>query len=133
MPLDGQTVWLVIAAALLSGLLSTLIAIYFEFRRRTRQPKVDLLRSIIRLKSDLTSKESLGALNEVPITFYGHDEVEKAWTSLSRNAEKAGQLDLQEFIDLLRAMMKAVGRKSENISDADLIRTFKVADTQMKK
>lgn len=74
----GETI-IVILTALSSGLIATLITIYWQRRNQSKNEKVSIFTILMSKRYDIASEESVNALNMIDVVFYKSEKVRSAW------------------------------------------------------
>lgn len=79
---------LVIITALISGLLATIITIWWQRRTRIFSSKLRIFETLMAYRYMISSEESVKALNSIDIIFYKDKAVRDAYKDFLIEAEK---------------------------------------------
>ena len=119
-----DNVILVIVTALISGLLATLITLWWQQRAALRARKMKVFETLMAYRYMITAQESVNALNSIDVVFYKDKEVRRAFSDFLNEAGKKpefGPNTLDKHLKLLEEMSKALGMKDihwDNIKQA---------------
>lgn len=102
---------LVIMTALISGLLATLITIYWQKRAEKRRQKMKVFETLMAHRYMIHAEESVKAINSIDVVFYDDKEVRKALTAFMNEAAKKIEFNPNigdKHLKLLEEMAKAL-------------------------
>lgn len=102
---------LVIITALISGLLATLITIYWQKRAEKRRQKMKVFETLMAHRYMIHAEESVKAINSIDVVFYDDKEVRKALTAFMNEAAKKIEFNPNigdKHLKLLEEMAKAL-------------------------
>lgn len=107
---------LVIITALFSGVVATIVTIWWQKKNQARQAKERIFTILMSKRYDIASEESVDALNMIDVIFYSSEEVRTVWkefndaTNMPESPKKAEKI-LDKHLKLLEAMAKDIGYK----------------------
>lgn len=76
-----ENIILVIVTALISGLLATVVTIWWQRRSELRRKKMDIFETLMAYRYMISHQESVNALNSVDVVFYKDKAVRKAYAA----------------------------------------------------
>lgn len=109
-----DSIILVITTALISGLLATLITIWWQKRNATYKSKMKIFETLMSYRYMIVAEESVHALNSVDVVFYKDTSVRKAYSDFLNEADKKPELNpniADKHLKLLEEMAKALKLK----------------------
>ncbi len=107
---------LVIITALCSGLVATLVTIWWQAKHQKKIDKNNIFTILMSKRYEISAEESVEALNMIDVVFYKSDKVRKAWKDFN-DATNAPESDTknQNIIDkhlrLLEVIAEDIGYK----------------------
>ena len=116
---------LVIITALISGLLATILTIWWQSRTRIFSGKLRGFETLMAYRYMISSEESVKALNSIDIIFYKDRAVRKAYKDFLNEADKKPELNpniADKHLKLLEEMSKVL--KLGEIHWDDIKRTY---------
>ena len=116
---------LVIITALISGLLATILTIWWQSRTRIFSGKLRVFETLMAYRYMISSEESVKALNSIDIIFYKDRAVRKAYKDFLNEADKKPELNpniADKHLKLLEEMSKVL--KLGEIHWDDIKRTY---------
>ncbi len=116
---------LVIVTALISGLLATLVTIWWQGKNIKRNHKLQIFETMMAFRFMIHAEESVKAINSVDVVFYENTEVRKALASFMSEAAKNPDFNPQigdKHLKLLEEMAKAL--KLKNIHWDDIKQSY---------
>lgn len=123
-----SSIWVVIAASLLSGVLGALLSIIVYGRREKRRFKVDTLKRFAANRYDLKGDEFSRALNEIYVVFNQNRDVMNALQELhERTTAKRPSEDA--LVRLYKAMCTDVGVAFGDFNDSFFLTPFNTKAT----
>ena len=120
-----DNVVLVIITALISGLLATILTIWWQSRTRIFSGKLRVFETLMAYRYMISSEESVKALNSIDIIFYKDRAVRKAYKDFLNEADKKPELNpniADKHLKLLEEMSKVL--KLGEIHWDDIKRTY---------
>lgn len=113
----------IVSAAVLSGLVSTLITIFVQKKLVIKKEKDNIFQTLMSHRYLITDKENVEAINKVEVIFYKDSDVRKAWkdffnTSTSNPTDPSIIND--KYIKLISEIAKSLGYEKiewDNIKD----------------
>lgn len=102
---------LVIATALISGLLATVITIYWQRHTQIKQSKMRVFETLMAYRYMVISEESVKALNSIDVIFYKDNAVRTAYKDFLNEADKKLELNpniADKHLKLLEEMSKVL-------------------------
>lgn len=102
---------LVIITALISGLLATIITIWWQHRAQLFARKMRVFETLMAYRYMITAEESVKALNSVDIIFYKDKAVRQAYRDFLSEADKKPELNpniADKHLKLLEMMSKSL-------------------------
>lgn len=136
---------LVIITALISGLLATLITIWWQKQAAKRNSKMKIFETLMSYRYMITAKESVHALNSIDVVFYDDKDVRRAYSDFLNETDKKSEMNpniADKHLKLLEEMAKALNLKNihwddikhsyypnglrEKIQEEDLLRKFQI-------
>ena len=106
-----QEVVLVIASALISGLLATVITIYSQKKSRYYDRKMRVFETLMSYRYMIASEESVKALNSIDVIFYEDKAVRDAFKDFLNETDKKQELNPNiedKHLKLLEVMSQAL-------------------------
>lgn len=109
----GNTLLLIITA-LVSGLIATLVTIWWQSRVQKKNEKIKIFEILMAKRYEISAEESVDALNKIDVVFYDSDKVRKAWKDFGNAAksselQKNPQLISDKHLKLLEEISKDIG------------------------
>lgn len=105
---------LVIITALISGLLATVVTIWWQKRAEIHRAKLQIFQTLMSYRYAVASEESVKALNSIDVVFYADKSVRKAYADFLNEANKRPEFNpntADKHLKLLEEMSKALGLK----------------------
>lgn len=111
----GETILLIITA-LISGLVATVVTIWWQEKSQKKKEKVKIFEILMAKRYDIPSEESVEALNKIDVAFYNSKNVRKAWNDFCYAADapdiaQKSQLISDKHLKLLEEIAKDIGYK----------------------
>ena len=116
-----------IFAALISGLVATVITIWWQEISQKKKEKIKIFEVLMAKRYEISSEESVEALNKIDVVFYNSDNVRNAWKAFCDAANSSEltltqkpQLIMDKHLKLLEEIAKDIGYKKiqwDNIKD----------------
>lgn len=107
---------LVIVTALCSGLIATLVTIWWQSKHQKEIDKNRIFTILMSKRYEISAEESVEALNMIDVVFYRSDKVRKAWRDFN-DATKAPESDTKnqnikdKHLRLLEVIAEDIGYK----------------------
>ena len=111
---------LVITTALISGLLATLVTLWWQKRTATYNSKMKIFETLMSYRYMIVAEESVHALNSIDVIFYKDSTVRKAYADFLNEADKKPELDpniADKHLKLLEEMAKSLKLKNIHWDD----------------
>ncbi len=111
---------LVIITALISGLLATIVTIWWQRKAETRQRKMRIFETLMAYRYMISAQESVNALNSIDVVFYKDKDVRRAYADFLNETGKKPELNpnyADKHLKLLEEMSKALGLKEIHWDD----------------
>lgn len=111
---------LVISTALISGLLATLVTIWWQKRNATYKSKMKIFETLMSYRYMIVAEESVHALNSIDVIFYKDESVRRAYSDFLNEADKKPELDpniADKHLKLLEEMAKVLKLKDIHWDD----------------
>ena len=111
---------LIIVTSLISGLLATILTIYWQRKSENQRSKREIFEILMSYRYALHLKESVNALNKIDVIFYKDKKVLEAWKNFKNETLRAAQNlnnpnSIQDKqVKLLEEMANAIGYKKIN-------------------
>lgn len=83
-----NNVVLVVITALISGLLATIVTIWWQRRSEIRNKKMKVFETLMTYRYMISSQESVNALNSIDVVFYKDKNVRKAFSDFLNETDK---------------------------------------------
>lgn len=115
-----KDVILVIVTALISGMLATIVTLWWQRKTELRQKKMKVFETLMSFRYMISAQESVNALNSIDVVFYKDKRVRKAYTDFLNEAGKKPELDpnIQDrHLKLLEEMSISLGLKDIHWDD----------------
>lgn len=109
-----QEIILVVVTALISGLLATLLTIWWQRRNNIYNRKMRIFETIMATRFMVSSEESVRALNSIDVVFYKNKDVRVAYQNFLNETDKkppVPQSIEDKHLKLLEVMSKALKLK----------------------
>lgn len=106
-----ENIALVIITALISGLLATLVTIWWQRRAGIFASKMRIFETLMSYRYMISSEESVKALNSIDIIFYKDKMVRQAYKDFLNEANKRPELNPNiedKHLKLLEVMSKSL-------------------------
>ena len=106
-----ENIALVIITALISGLLATLLTIWWQRRAEIFASKMRIFETLMSYRYMISSEESVKALNSIDIVFYKDKMVREAYKDFLNEANKRPELNPNiedKHLKLLEVMSKSL-------------------------
>ena len=106
---------LVVVTALISGLLATLVTIWWQRRSVVYNRKLSTFETLMSYRYMISSEESVKALNSIDVIFYKDKDVRKAYSDFLNEARKKPDLNPStgdKHLKLLEEMANALNLKN---------------------
>jgi hypothetical protein len=118
-----------ILLVLLSGLLGALVTVLISIRMETRRRKLQVLEQSVGNRNDIKGQPFTEALNQVSVVYHKSKEVLtalKAFHEVIISAQKTDDLANEKLLDLFKAMCKHLRISQEPLGDNFFLRPFNV-------
>ncbi len=102
---------LVITTALISGLLATIVTIWWQRKSTKYNRKLNVFETMMSYRYMIHAEESVKAINSVDVVFYGNDNVRKALADFLNEAAKKPEFNPNigdKHLKLLEEMAKTL-------------------------
>lgn len=102
---------LVIITALISGLLATLITIYWQKKSEKRKQQLKVFEVLMAYRYMIHAEESVKAINSIDVVFYDNKDVRKALEAFINETAKKSEFNPNvgdKYLKLLEEMAKAL-------------------------
>ncbi len=116
---------LVIVTALISGLLATLVTIWWQSKTQIRKSKMKIFETLMAYRYMIVAEPSVHALNSIDVVFYKDENVRRAYTDFLNEAAKRPEMNpntLDKHLKLLEEIAKAL--KLNNIHWDDIKQSY---------
>ena len=113
-------VGLAVTAALVSGLLATVVTIWWQKRSRKYTLKLKIFETMMSYRYMIHAEESVKAINSIDVVFYEDEKVRKALSAFLNETAKKPDFNPQiedKHLKLLEEMAKALKLKSIHWDD----------------
>lgn len=146
-----NNVVLVVITALISGLLATIVTIWWQRRSEIRNKKMKVFETLMTYRYMISSQESVNALNSIDVVFYKDKNVRKAFSDFLNETDKKPEFNPNipdKHLKLLEEMSKTLGLKdihwddikqsyypsglSEKIMEESLLRKMQIQSVSME-
>ena len=115
-----ENIALVVITALISGLLATIVTIWWQHRSELRRKKMDIFETLMSYRYMISNQESVNALNSIDIVFYKDEAVRKAYAAFLNETGKKPEFNpntADKYLKLLEEMSKSLGLKDIHWDD----------------
>lgn len=115
-----ENIILVIVTALISGLLATVVTIWWQRRSELRRKKMDIFETLMAYRYMISHQESVNALNSVDVVFYKDKAVRKAYAAFLNETGIKPEFNpniADKHLKLLEEMSKSLGLKEIHWDD----------------
>ena len=115
-----ENIALVVITALISGLLATIVTIWWQHRSELRRKKMDIFETLMSYRYMISNQESVNALNSIDIVFYKDEAVRKAYAAFLNETGKKTEFNpntADKYLKLLEEMSKSLGLKDIHWDD----------------
>ena len=115
-----NNVILVIVTALISGLLATIVTIWWQRKSELRRSKMKIFETLMAYRYMIFAQECVNALNSIDVVFYKDSGVRKAYADFLQEAAKKPEFNPNipdKHLKLLEEMSKALGLKGIHWDD----------------
>ena len=115
-----ENIALVVITALISGLLATIVTIWWQHRSELRRKKMDIFETLMSYRYMIFNQESVNALNSIDIVFYKDEAVRKAYAAFLNETGKKPEFNpntADKYLKLLEEMSKSLGLKDIHWDD----------------
>ena len=115
---------LVIVTALVSGLLATIVTIWWQGKVAVRNSKMKIFETLMAYRYRIIAEPSVHALNSIDVIFYKDNNVRKAYSDFLNETAKRPEMNpmtADKHLKLLEEMAKALKLKNihwDNIKQA---------------
>ena len=106
-----ENTFLVIMTALCSGLIATLVTIWWQNKSQEKKEKEKIFTILMSKRYDFTVKESVEALNMIDVVFYNSIKVRDAWKEFLDAVNKKGSPINDKYLRLLELIADDIGYK----------------------
>ena len=116
---------LVIVTALISGLLATLVTIWWQSKTQIRKSKMKIFETLMAYRYMIVAEPSVHALNSIDVVFYKDENVRRAYTDFLNEAAKRPEMNPNtpdKHLKLLEEIAKAL--KLKNIHWDDIKQSY---------
>ncbi|MBM6930610.1 hypothetical protein H5999_06035 [[Clostridium] spiroforme] len=86
-------IFLVTVTALISGLLATVLTIFWQKKEAVYNRKMKIFETLMSYRYMITSEESVHALNSIDVIFYKNSNVRKAYSEFLNETEKKPEMN----------------------------------------
>lgn len=110
----------VIITALISGLLATIITLWWQRKTELRAKKMKIFETLMAYRYMIASQESVHALNSIDIVFYKDENVRKAYADFLNETAKKLEFNpniADKQLKLLEEMSKTLGLRDIHWDD----------------
>lgn len=107
----------ILISAILSGIFATIVTLWWQNKNQIKQEKAKIFTTLMSKRYEISSEESVDALNMIDVVFYSSSEVRTAWknfydaTNLPDSSTK-GQIINDKHLKLLETMADDIGYKN---------------------
>ena len=111
---------LVIVTALISGLLATIVTIWWQRKSELRKEKMKIFETLMAYRYMIFAQECVNALNSIDVVFYKDSAVRKAYSDFLQEAAKKPEFNPNipdKHLKLLEEMSKSLGLKDIHWDD----------------
>ncbi len=115
-----ENIVLVVVTALISGLLATIVTIWWQHRSELRRKKMVIFETLMSYRYMISNQESVNALNSIDIVFYKDEAVRKAYAAFLNETGKKPEFNpntADKYLKLLEEMSKSLGLKDIHWDD----------------
>lgn len=117
----GETA-LVVITALSSGLIATLVTIWWQKRSQLKRNKTEIFAILMSKRYEISAEESVDALNMIDVVFYKSPDVRTAWKTFidATNAPESPtkeQIIRDKHLRLLEVIAEDIGYKKIHWDD----------------
>ena len=117
----GETA-LVVITALSSGLIATLVTIWWQKRSQLKKDKTEIFATLMSKRYEISAEESVDALNMIDVVFYKSSKVRTAWNNFTdaTNAQESPtkvQTITDKHLRLLEVIAEDIGYKDIHWDD----------------
>lgn len=115
-----NNVILVIVTALISGLLATIVTIWWQRKSELRRNKMKIFETLMAYRYMIFAQECVNALNSIDVVFYKDTTVRKAYADFLQESAKKPEFNpniADKHLKLLEEMSKALGLKDIHWDD----------------
>ena len=115
-----EDIVLVVVTALISGLLATVVTIWWQHKSELRRKKMDIFETLMSYRYMISNQESVNALNSIDIVFYKDEAVRKAYAAFLNETGKKPEFSpniADKHLKLLEEMSKCLGLKDIHWDD----------------
>lgn len=88
-----NNVILVVTTALISGLLATMVTIWWQRRSATYSRKLCVFETLMSYRYMISAEESVKTLNKIDVIFYNDKDVRKAYSDFLNEADKKSEFN----------------------------------------
>ena len=120
-----ENIILVITTALISGLLATLVTIWWQTKTQNRKNKMKIFQTLMAYRYMIVAEPSVHALNSIDVIFYKDENVRRAYAEFLNEAAKSPEMNpntLDKHLKLLEEIAKAL--KLKNIHWDDIKQSY---------
>lgn len=107
-----DSIVLVVVTALISGLLASIVTIWWQHKSELRRKKLDIFETLMSYRYMISHQESVNALNSVDIVFYKDKSVREAYAAFLNETGKKPEFNpniADKHLKLLEEMAKCLG------------------------
>lgn len=111
---------MLVATALISGLLATLITIWWQGKVAIRNSKMKIFETLMSYRYWIVAEPSVHALNSIDVIFYKDDNVRRAYNDFLNEAAKRPEMNpntADKHLKLLEEIAKALNLKNIHWDD----------------
>lgn len=113
---------LVVITALSSGLIATLVTIWWQKRSQLKKNKAEIFAILMSKRYEISAEESVDALNMIDVVFYKSHDVRTAWKTFidATNAQESPtkeQIIADKHLRLLEVIAEDIGYKNIHWDD----------------
>lgn len=113
-------IFLVIVTALISGLLATVLTIFWQKKETLYNRKMKIFETLMSYRYMIASEESVHALNSIDVIFYKDSDVRRAYSEFLDEAEKKPEMNpniADKHLRLLEEIAKVLKLKGIHWDD----------------
>ncbi len=103
-------------SAILSGLLATLVTIFWQNYNQARKTKFEIFQTLLSYRYDFTNEKCVKALNSIDVIFYKQKDIRESWQNFIIEAESNKEMKKMDdkFLSILENIAKNLNYKKIN-------------------